>query len=214
MLCPHAYGPSATARVCGSGPSSLGCPAPRRPATYGNGWTRRASRTTPISPCRVRPRSKCGRATSPTLAPRPRSASEPAPPPVAEHYRTLAIVQPQNGQSIINTTGQVSVAIAIEPAVQPLHRLSLYLDGKAVTGFPLNTLSYALTEVPRGTHNVNAVVHGSVRQDDSGIATRRVHCATGIDRAAAGRSLAAAAAEAAAARREQNAARRSRATAH
>ncbi|MGH8236353.1 MAG: DUF4124 domain-containing protein [Steroidobacteraceae bacterium] len=84
--------------------------------------------------------------------------SEPAPPPAAEHYRTLAIVQPQNGQSIINTAGQVSVGIAIEPALQPLHRLSLYLDGKAVTGFPRNTLSYALTEVPRGTHNVNAVV--------------------------------------------------------
>jgi hypothetical protein len=85
--------------------------------------------------------------------------SEPAPPPpVAENYRTLAIAQPQNGQSIINTAGQVSVDIQIEPAVQPLHRLSLYLDGKEVVGFPRNTTSYALTEVPRGTHNVNAVI--------------------------------------------------------
>jgi hypothetical protein len=42
--------------------------------------------------------------------------------------------------------------------VQPLHELTLYLDGKLVTGFPRNTLSYALTEVPRGVHSVIAVI--------------------------------------------------------
>jgi hypothetical protein len=36
--------------------------------------------------------------------------------------------------------------------------LNLYLDGRLVTGFPRNTVVYALTDVPRGTHRVNAVV--------------------------------------------------------
>jgi hypothetical protein len=94
-------------------------------------------------------------ARSPTPEP-----SEPEPPsqPAAENYRNFVIVQPQSGQSIINTTGQVNVQITIEPQVQPLHRLSLYLDGKLVQGFARNTLGYVLNEVPRGTHTVNAVL--------------------------------------------------------
>jgi len=76
----------------------------------------------------------------------------------APGYRDFEIWRPERNQSIINTGGQVNVEIRIEPNVQPLHKLSLYLDGKLVTGFAPNTLSYALTEVPRGVHSVTAVV--------------------------------------------------------
>ena len=59
MLWPHAYGAPATARAL----RLRCCPAP--PATTsGSGWTRRASRITPISPCPARPRSKCAPAMS------------------------------------------------------------------------------------------------------------------------------------------------------
>lgn len=84
----------------------------------------------------------------------PASASDEA----AVRYRNFEIWRPEDNQSIINTGGQVGVEIRIEPEVQPSHTLSLYLDGKLVTGFPRNTMSYALTEVPRGLHNVSAVV--------------------------------------------------------
>lgn len=76
----------------------------------------------------------------------------------ATRYRDFAIYRPEIDQSIINTGGQVNVEIRIDPEVQPLHTLSLYLDGKLVTGSPRNSLSYVLTEVPRGVHSVSAVI--------------------------------------------------------
>lgn len=78
--------------------------------------------------------------------------------PAVANYRNFEIWRPEPDQSIINTGGQVNVEIRIEPSVQALHQLNLYLDGKLVNGFPRNALSYALTEVPRGTHQLTAVV--------------------------------------------------------
>jgi len=73
-------------------------------------------------------------------------------------YRDFAIFRPESNESIINTGGEVGVEIRIDPAIQPLHQLNLYLDGKLVTGFPRNSLSYVLSEVPRGVHSVSAVI--------------------------------------------------------
>jgi hypothetical protein len=73
-------------------------------------------------------------------------------------YGTVQIVQPTNDQSIINTGGEVAVEIRVAPPLRATHRLSLYLDGRQVTGFPRNAASYALTAVPRGTHTLTAVV--------------------------------------------------------
>jgi uncharacterized protein DUF4124 len=76
----------------------------------------------------------------------------------ATRYRDFAIFRPEVNQSIINTGGQVNVEIRTDPPVQPLHTLSLYLDGKLVTAPAPNSLSYVLTEVPRGVHSVSAVI--------------------------------------------------------
>ena len=76
----------------------------------------------------------------------------------APAYRNFEIWRPEPDQSIINTGGQVNVEIRVEPSVLPLHQLALYLDGKLVTGFPRNTLSYGLTDVTRGAHSVSAVI--------------------------------------------------------
>jgi hypothetical protein len=87
-------------------------------------------------------------------------------------YRDFQIVRPTNDQSIVNTAGRVDVEIRISPVVQGTHRLNLYLDGKLVTGFPRNTTVYALTEVPRGSHSVNAVVadaSGNTIQESSSV---------------------------------------------
>jgi hypothetical protein len=83
--------------------------------------------------------------------------STPEPAAVNTNYY-VAIVQPQNGQSVINTAGQINIQIQVAPSIYTLHRVSLYLDGRLVEGFPRNTLVYTLTEVTRGTHNVNAVI--------------------------------------------------------
>lgn len=73
-------------------------------------------------------------------------------------YRNFQIVRPTSDQNIINTGGQVDVEIRIAPPVQATHRVNLFLDGKLVTGFPRNAVIYALTAVPRGTHNLTAVI--------------------------------------------------------
>jgi hypothetical protein len=79
-------------------------------------------------------------------------------PPAVTNYRNFEIWRPEPDQTFSNTAGQINVEIRIEPEVQPLHQLSLYLDGKLVTGFPRNALSYSLSDVPRGAHQVTAAV--------------------------------------------------------
>jgi hypothetical protein len=98
--------------------------------------------------------SSASASPAPTISSAPDSSAGAA----AQPYRAFEISQPAPNQAIINTGGHVNVEVRIEPGVQPLHTLSLYLDGKMVSGFPPNALSYALTEVPRGVHSVTAVI--------------------------------------------------------
>lgn len=90
----------------------------------------------------------------PSAAP---DASTPAPAAFTK-YSDFEIYRPENDQTFPNTGGQVNVEIRINPAVQPLHTLNLYLDGKIVTGYPRNATSFALAGVTRGTHNVTATI--------------------------------------------------------
>lgn len=78
--------------------------------------------------------------------------------PAGPAYPTFEIRRPQNDEAVINTGGVVVVDIGVEPRVLGGHILNLYLDGNRVTGYPLNTTTYELKEVPRGTHTVNAVI--------------------------------------------------------
>lgn len=78
--------------------------------------------------------------------------------PAVTDYRNFEIWRPEPDQTIVNSAGQVNVEIRVEPGVQSMHQLSLYLDGKLVTGFPPNALSYSLTGVPRGTHQLTAAI--------------------------------------------------------
>jgi hypothetical protein len=88
----------------------------------------------------------------------PPSASGSPPAAAVTNYRNFEIWRPENDQVFSNTGGQVNVEIRIEPAVGPGHTVNLYLDGKLVTGSARNALSYSLTGVTRGTHNVTATV--------------------------------------------------------
>jgi hypothetical protein len=77
----------------------------------------------------------------------------------AEPYQDFEIWKPAEGESIVNTGGQVTVNVRIDPEVQQGHTLSLYLDGRLVEGFPGNATSYDLTNVPRGAHRLIAVIN-------------------------------------------------------
>ena len=107
--------------------------------------------------------------TAPTATP---SSDSSPPPPAVTNYRNFEIWRPEPDQTFSNTGGQINVEVRIEPEVQPMHQLSLYLDGKLVTGFPRNALSYSLNDVPRGTHQVTAAIadrKGKTLQETSSV---------------------------------------------
>ena len=106
-------------------------------------------------------------ATKMELNSAPSSSSEPAPtytpPPTTSRptgpaYSRLAIVSPQQDESIINTGGKMTVRMASTPAIAQDHVVALYMDGAPVPGFPPNGGSHELSEVPRGTHTLKIVV--------------------------------------------------------
>lgn len=73
-------------------------------------------------------------------------------------YSRFVIESPQPDESIINTGGKVTVRLAATPAIADSHTVALYLDGARVEDFPPNALAHELSNVPRGTHTLKAVV--------------------------------------------------------
>jgi hypothetical protein len=74
-------------------------------------------------------------------------------------YRNFEIWKPSEGESYINTGGLVTVNVRVDPGLQTGHNLYLYLDGRLVEGFAPDAISYALKDVPRGSHRLIAVIN-------------------------------------------------------
>lgn len=72
-------------------------------------------------------------------------------------YNAIDIVVPEQNGTVRNNQGQVQVRIALEPELQPGHRIKLFLDGGAVQG-EFDGPSIQLAGVNRGTHTLRAVV--------------------------------------------------------
>lgn len=87
----------------------------------------------------------------------PVSAATEAPASAAA-YTQFSIEHPQPDQAIINTGGVVTVSLQIAPSLRPGHVVSLLLDGEPVIDFPPAAQSHALSEVPRGTHTLQAFI--------------------------------------------------------
>jgi hypothetical protein len=102
--------------------------------------------------------SSSSRWDSTTPAAYPSSTTPSAAAPAGPSYVELAITTPAPNENIVNSGGQVRVAISIAPQLQTGHTLSLYLDGALVEGFPPNTSTYDLEDVGRGAHSAMAVV--------------------------------------------------------
>jgi hypothetical protein len=76
-----------------------------------------------------------------------------------ERYQSMAIARPEPGGTVRDNSGQgkVDVAIALQPGLQPGHRVMLYLDGSPVgSGFEGTTIE--LSGVRRGGHSLRAAV--------------------------------------------------------
>lgn len=72
-------------------------------------------------------------------------------------YTQAEIVQPENGSAVRANDQKVTVVVALEPALQPDHRVAILLDGQQV-GEPFAGVSVQLDGVYRGGHRLQARV--------------------------------------------------------
>lgn len=91
------------------------------------------------------------------------TAPPPAPPPRQEKaqaslsYSRAEVMSPAPEETIRNATGEVGVAIALEPSLRSGHRVRLLLDGApAVEAVP--STAFTLANVNRGAHTVSAEI--------------------------------------------------------
>ncbi len=77
--------------------------------------------------------------------------SEPAPP-----YKQVAIISPENDKSVRANSGDISVKIAVNPALRLNHQLEVLMDGNQVASG--RAMSVDLENVARGTHTLQARV--------------------------------------------------------
>lgn len=74
-----------------------------------------------------------------------------------ERYESVKIVQPEADGVVRSNEGKVSVSITLEPALQKGHRITLYIDGRAVQG-KFDAPAVELSGIERGTHSIHATV--------------------------------------------------------
>jgi len=72
-------------------------------------------------------------------------------------YRSIRVLQPEADGVVRSNEGKVPVTIALEPALQQGHRVTLYMDAKKVQG-DFDGLAIELSGIERGTHSVRANV--------------------------------------------------------
>jgi hypothetical protein len=74
-----------------------------------------------------------------------------------EGYESIRIVKPEANEKLSRSDGKVPLAIALQPVLQPGHRISVFLDDVRVPG-SFSGLEIELTGVDPGLHNVRAAV--------------------------------------------------------
>ncbi len=95
-------------------------------------------------------------------APRPtrpaaaaRASEQPPEPERPFSYESLAFASPTAEQTLWNIGGTLDVRLNLQPGLRSGDRVRLYFDGEAQT---INGLQAQLSEVWRGTHNLQAEV--------------------------------------------------------
>lgn len=78
----------------------------------------------------------------------------------APAYESLRVVRPAEQSTYRNIGGQLPVTLSLTPALKPGHRLRVYFDGQPIANWPERLLSFTLTDVYRGEHNLRAEVIG------------------------------------------------------
>jgi hypothetical protein len=89
----------------------------------------------------------------PAAAPTPRTVS----PPAIIPYSRCLVTAPANDETF-NAVTSVSAGVLLEPDLQAGHRIEVTLDGAAVADWPQDALSHTLTDLLRGSHQINVRV--------------------------------------------------------
>jgi hypothetical protein len=74
-----------------------------------------------------------------------------------ERYESIKIIQPEAAGVVRSNEGNVSVSIALEPGLQVGHRVTLYVDGRAVPG-SFDGSAIELSGIERGDHSIYATI--------------------------------------------------------
>lgn len=114
----------------------------------------------PASECRDQVKLPASSTYEPRRLPpsQPRSSvSGAVQPTTTARYESIQIEQPADKGTVRSNEGKVAVLIALEPPLQQTHRVTVYLDGKAVPG-SFDGLAIELSGVDRGTHTLGAEV--------------------------------------------------------
>ncbi len=98
---------------------------------------------------------------APTPTPAAAPAGDPAPSdaaaPTFAGYDKVAIVNPPDDGTVWDNSGNVSIEIAVAPALQGTlgHKLLVLLDGQAL-GEPITATSFTVTNLDRSTYTLRA----------------------------------------------------------
>jgi hypothetical protein len=79
------------------------------------------------------------------------------PPSPASVYRAFNIASPQHQETLWNTGSVLNVQVALQPGLQPTHRLDILLDGQR-RNLNSTSTSFTLPDVFRGIHTIQAVI--------------------------------------------------------
>ncbi|VAX10441.1 hypothetical protein MNBD_GAMMA26-199 [hydrothermal vent metagenome] len=71
-------------------------------------------------------------------------------------YKSFAIVQPENNQTIRDNAGSVSVAFIVNPSLRAGHKIRVSLDGHRLKDG--TAIRFSLQGVDRGTHTLSAAI--------------------------------------------------------
>jgi len=96
--------------------------------------------------------------TPPLASPRDAFDDSPAAEP-QQAYAEFKITSPENDASFWDTGGNVSVELSLEPSLRPGDKIDVLLDGESAGGG--RSTAITLTEMDRGTHNIQALVKDS-----------------------------------------------------
>jgi len=76
----------------------------------------------------------------------------------AEGYKTLTIIAPTNDSIVRANDGNVSITLALKPALKPSHSIRVSIDNSSKTSLTGKTMRFNFKNLSRGTHKAIASV--------------------------------------------------------